>query len=387
MTFSRKAIPKDSLLTLWVDSRSIIETPIAFDVACAIAATGASLKRNAWVDQVKWRVYPNMSILLVGPSGIGKDTAIDGGEEIIRAIDRVRVVGGRTSETLLEQFYNLGDPAAGVILAHELSAFFGKKDYQASMIQDLTDLMSTKGYKDISLKSTMATMGCKRIQRPTPTVIGGSTAEWIHTGLPPGALDGGFLPRFLIVCEEYAKKHVPLVKYSISPAERKESNELQDAFFKGVRQNVLEVSTPTEYPIIPEARSIHDNWYANREKYFPAIARAYAHRCRDHLLRISLISAILRSRVVIDEVDITFGITLINYIASKIDSAVALPSAEARIGKDILAVLPSTQDKILRILTKFHTLKAIREAQVMLLESRQMNYNKGDGVYSRLNNE
>lgn len=347
---------------------------MSFDLVCGLAAIGASLRRQIWVDQVKWKIYPNMSVLLVGPSGIGKDTAIDGAEEIIQALGSVKVIGGRTSETLLEAMSKLGNPACAVVLAHELSAFIGRKDYQQNMIQDLTDLMSTKAYKDISLKSDM--FG-KRIMQPTLSMLSGSTAEWLHKAMPPDSLEGGFFPRFLILYEEIPKKNVPLIKYSLAPGDIKRSTGLKETFFAAGIQILDRFKTPGEISPLNDAQALYDKWYGERLRYFSPLTADYAHRCRDHMLRVAMLSAACRLKNYIDEEDIYFSIELVKSIGATLDRVVASPTIEATIVTKIERMLPATGHSIYGHLGKIYKRRDIMEAFALMNASGQIREREG----------
>ena len=104
-SFNPELIP-NGLLKSWVESRRILETPVGFDLAVGISAIGACLRRNVWIDQIQFKVYPNISVLLVGPSGIGKDTAINGVASLLQG--NVGVIGGRTAETIVTTMMEIG---------------------------------------------------------------------------------------------------------------------------------------------------------------------------------------------------------------------------------------------------------------------------------------
>ena len=377
----KKLLPANSIFHHWLASRYLIETPVAFDLACGISALGALLKREVWVDQIKWKIYPNMSVMLVGPSGIGKDTAIDGAEEILQEINSIKVIGGRTSESIFEQMYNLGNPACAVILAHEMSAFFGKKDYQASLVQDLTDLMSTKPYKDISNKGDLyKNPQGKRILKPTLTLMAGSTPEWLHTAMPVGSLEGGFFGRFLILTETKPKRLVPLIKYSSTNEEQRISLNAKTQFISGLREVVSKNLSRGEIILLREAQDAYGNWYANRTRYFSPLTQPYAHRCRDHVLRLALLCAVSCGNGYINSEDIEFATGVITHLASTLDTTIAPPNMEHKVGREIKEILPASMATILRSFGSTYSLKSLKEAVVFLLESKQIKKGE-DGVY------
>lgn len=362
-----KALPSDSCFHLWLSARSIIETPVSFDLACAMSAFGACFKRSIWVDQVHWKVYGNMSTLLVGGSGVGKNTAIDGATEILDNFG-VPTIGGKTIETITDQLYKIGDPAAAVLKAEELSDFIGKKDYQQGILQGITDLLDTKAYKDISLKSDPRP---RRISHPTLTILAGSTPDWLHTALPPEAMDGGFFPRFVIVCDNKIKRHVPLIK-SLPAGEVAFATQARDKFFEATREHIKNLYDKGEYTWEAEAEATYNEWYETRASSFSPLASAYAHRCRDHVIRFGMLTAASRGITRIEGPDMHFALAFITYIAERIDNAMASPNKESTCSKAIVAMLPCTRQKVFLELSKSWPSRTIKDAIGLLHDTGQL---------------
>lgn len=363
-SFNRSMVPRDSVLNLWLDAREILETPYSFDLACGMSALGAVLRRSYWLDQVKFKIYPNLSVLVVGHSGIGKDTAIDGADAILEATQAVPVIGGRTSETILAKLLEINqDPTCAVIMAGELSDFFGPKDYQKGMIETITDLMSTKAYKDVSLKGTMGKNAApQKIIRPTLTMMGGSTRDWLHSAMPEAAMSGGFYPRFLIVCEDKTKRSVPLLKYSVPKAEQVAAEKAQNTFFDAVAAIARDFTAIGEAVMTKAAVEAYETFYNERTSWFSAGAQAYAHRCRDTALKIAMISAISRFQPKVDYMDIEFAANLIEYVGSRIDDALAPPTVYSAVRKEILNMLPASGTYIFKQLEQRYDPIVIKKA-------------------------
>lgn len=360
---------------------AITEVPISYQVVTGLAIIGAVLKRNVYINQELWRVHPNLSLLLIGPSGIGKDTVIDQAVEMLERIGSPEIVSGRTIEMVYEQMLQIGDPACCVIPAREVSVFFGQKDYQKGMVQELTDLLSTGGSVDVSIKGT----GKRKILRPTVTMLAGSTLEWLHRAMPEGSLEGGLWPRFLIVNEAYGSRYVPLIKHSLSKHER-------DAAVGGLRKFEILVerikkkysAAPREIMILKAAQDLYTNWYINRLDYFSPMVRPYANRSRDQVLRVAMISAISRGLPYVEEADMQVGIEVLGEVARTLDSAVQPASQESRICDDVLKMLPEVPKKIMVALGRKYSLRYIKEAMAFLVETDQIKqqsgkwYTKGD---------
>lgn len=347
---TQRDIPQDSLLQRWVSYLRITEVPFSYQVAGGLSVIGAIIRRNRWIDQVDWRVYPNQSILFIGPSGIGKDTIINrvqSSVEALQPLSRVGVLAGVTLELIQCKLAQLGKPAAAYIPAPEMTAFFGKADYQANMLTGVTNLLSNGSKVDISTKGSYLNGGETIIWEPTITMHAGSTVEWLHRGMPEGTLEGGFLGRFLIVCEEIGGRFVPLVKQGLSSSELDHVREELIQWRVGLERIVSECKKPHELILDPDAEDLYTNWYYNRFKIFSRAVMPYANRSRDMVLRLAMLMAISRGHTrLIEGVDMQFGIDLLGEVARKIDAVVLPPSKEGIVAQKILDLLPATVGEV-----------------------------------------
>jgi hypothetical protein len=380
MGLNPSIIPADSALRDWITALSIAETPVSYQVLTGLACIGAALKRSCYIYSGNWNVYPTVSILLVGPSGIGKDTAINEAEKVLKLIGHPRVYG-TTSEALTDQMLGLGDPAACYIPAPEISALCGSKDYQTGIIQVLTDVLSQKETHDCSTKSNKNQI----ITRPTVTMMAGSTEEWLHKSMPEGSLEGGWWPRFLISCEEYGSRFVALPGYR-PKEDLQEAFLAKNRFYSFMLELVAEYSSTRrsrEIVILEDARYFYENWYQNRHSYFSKTVRPYAERSRDSLLRLSLLMAISRGRSYVELSDMWFARDLLAFIAARIDNAVQPPNLIAQIGKQILLLVPCDHKAIAKALSRRFDPGLVKRAQDSLLEQGLLSLDKETKVYSK----
>ena len=314
----KKILPEDSCVLDWCKSQSITEAPMAYTLVAGLSMIGALLKRNAYIDHERFKIWPNISLLLIGPSGIGKDLTIKFTQEIIETIGGLDIIAGRTIEYFKKQLGKVGDPAACYAPYPELTAFLGGKDYQASLVQELTDILSTNDTLDVSTKGE----GTIIIPRPTVTMHTGSTAAWLYKATPDGALEGGFFPRFAIVCAKYAHQHIAWAKYDSTKHELMRANEAKAAFIDGVKRGLAKFKTPRAMVPTSDARDFYRNWYWNRFKWFSPEVQAYANRSRDLVHKFALTCAVSRQHTYLEEVDYRAAVDIMAEIAKGIEETI-----------------------------------------------------------------
>lgn len=371
----RELLPKDSLLHHWLDAQSIVESPLAYDLVCGCAIIGAVSRRDVHYDQIRFKIWPNIGVLLVGGSGLGKDTAINEAEKQIVPTGRCPSVNGVSIEAIVGQLANqqMGN---GLLCAKEISALFGSKDWQAGILTQLTNIMSGGEIVNAGLRSEKD----RTIRRPTVTFLGGSTIEWLHNHMPDGANEGGFYPRTLVVVEYQNKQSVPLIDRL-----GKERIEFASAALEqwgvGLRNLMDRYGQHGRFQFASDRDAqVYEEWYEQRFKRFSTFAHAYAHRSRDNCLRLAMHSAMMCGRGALTDEDVAFGIGVIEHVAKRIDVIFAPPTLEAKITAALLRSLPSTRNAVFAKLAQVFRPRDIQQTYEFLRMTAQVTEDEGGQV-------
>lgn len=179
------------------------EPPTLFIKWSAIATIAAALKRKCWL--VWWEeltFYPNNYIVLVGPSGTGKNTAMAPARRMLEELNITMSAESITREQFIRAFKECRECAPDkpeyvhnslTVFVEEFMVFVGKADPQ--FIYDLTDLYDCKD----SWKYHTKGQGKDNLTRVWLNILGGTTPLLMQQTFPTVAFGSGLTARILFI--------------------------------------------------------------------------------------------------------------------------------------------------------------------------------------------
>lgn len=375
-------IPEDSWLRDWMSSWEYTEPPRSYLFFSGLAMLGGCLGRRVWFDLDVHRVFPLMNLLLIGPSGIGKSTALRDISEsfLVRQLPdgptKPMVITGKTTKEALHMDLQVQPHA--IILASELANLFSKEKYMEGTIPYVTDLLDLAPAR-IRTKSE----GSRTIERPECSVVGGSTKEWLQDMLPSSSGEGGFLPRFFIVKEDYKYQRIPDPSRLLTANERLAVLQLRDRVFNDFT-HILAVSEGRFDFEDYEASDEYSYWY---KTYLPdsGILSPFAARAGAHVLRLALLSAVARFRNSIGVGDIRCAISLHQYATAKLSEVVVPMSQAGKLSNKLLDALgaePKSEIALRRAMRNHCGGQDVKRMLQDLLESKEVIL--AEGLYRRV---
>ncbi len=291
-------------LTKYLDYTENSESPISYHTWCGLSVIAGALQRKVYLRWGLGRIiYPNLYVVLVGPSGrTRKGVAIGIAKEFLKNVPGVVVTpesssGKQAMTTAMKRAgNNFVDPTDGKMKFHcsvtafseELSVFLGQKDL--GYLSNLTDWYDSKDeweYESIGRgKDTLIGL-CLNL-------MGGTAPDWIQSMIPSEALGGGFTSRIIFVVEEVKRKIIP--KYTPT-REEEETKELLQRDLERISQLIGEITFDEA------AEVLYINWYIEQDTALsagkPAISDSrfagYCERRATHLQKLMIICSASRS--------------------------------------------------------------------------------------------
>lgn len=174
-----------------------------------VSVIAAALRRKCKLQLGTLTFYPNMYIVLVGPSGkCRKGTAMGPGEDLLTDLGIKVASTSITREALIHQLKTSSDTSITpdgqmamhsslTIFSKELTVFLGYNNQQ--LMADLTDWYDCASKWEYRTKN----MGTDDISGVWVNLIGATTPDLLQTTLPRDAIGGGLTSRIIFV---YADK-------------------------------------------------------------------------------------------------------------------------------------------------------------------------------------
>lgn len=176
----------------------------------------AALQRKCYFRWIKHTTtFPNMYIVLVGPSGrCRKGTALAPGSYLLRQLGVKIAAEAITREALIRELRKAYDPGVNIV---------GKISPHASLTVFSKELTVFLGYNNVQLMSDMAdwydcddqwtyrtkNSGEDEIKGVWVNLIGATTPELIQSAMPQDLVGGGLASRMIFVYEEKRGRITP----------------------------------------------------------------------------------------------------------------------------------------------------------------------------------
>lgn len=191
------------------------EPPQAYHIWTGISCLAGALQRKVYVKWGRSTIYPNLYIVLVGPSGRAKKgTALEFAKPLLKAAKINMIEGAITREKLIRRMAtavsNFTDMTTGEIKFHcsisflsdELSVFLGQ--HNIKFLADLCNWYDSPARWEYDTKG----QGTDTIDGLCFNLIAGTAPDWLPSILPKEAVGGGFTSRVVWVVEEDKGKSV-----------------------------------------------------------------------------------------------------------------------------------------------------------------------------------
>lgn len=351
-------MPQD-WLSHTVEVYSEYESPKRFYYWSCLAAVSAILKDQVYFDRYLYQLYPNIFVLLFGPSAIKKGPPIALAKAIVSRVNNTRIINGRASvEAIIKELsvaqQGPGKPilkdSCGFIVSSELSSAIIGSSASLDILTDLADRI----FNDEEWTHRTKGEGSIIIKNPTLTWLAGTNDALFREFVPEKNIKGGLIGRTFVISES---KGEVINSLMFPPKIMPDRDKIAD----GVR-HLTNLKGP--FKMDDKVRRMFDDWYNKfKTDVIPKLEddTGTLGRTDDNILKIAmLVSCARRGDLEITLDDIKEGMTEVISLYSptkKITDGVKRAPADIHQKTGIvlrhLANMEGLSDTMVNILRKF----------------------------------
>lgn len=363
----------DQFLQAYLQYTEHTEPPKMFHIWAALSGIAACMSRHVWLETGIGNMYGNMYVLLVGPPGTRKSTAINLAVALMRDNTQVKFAPEDTSgqrqgliaamvgeeDTLdadlamldvadeitqitmlgkIPMSLNSADVHSMHVVASEFGIFIGQNNL------DLTRFL-LKMWDGENYTYRLKTSECN-LQNPLLNLIGGTTPTEISTLLPPEAMGQGFMSRIILTYSPNKYKKLPLSKVKLDVKIKPKLVEVY-TWVSNAMQGPMTMSS--------EAESYLDSIYMDDIRIQDSRFIYYTERRHTHLLKLCMALAAANKRYVVELCDAEQAEAILSYTEESMPEALGeyglspLATAKQRMAEFIQHAKGPVTDRVLWI--------------------------------------
>ena len=293
----------DDWITTYMHYTENSEPPTLFRKWVGISVIAAALQRKCRLEWGMLTFYPNLYVLLIGPSGTRKGTAMYPGQDLLRELSVPMAADATTLQALIrrlkENNSSTYDADTGLtefhssmtIFSKEFTVFLGYKNDE--LIAALCDFYDC----DAKWKYDTKGAGTDEINGLWVNLLGATTPDLISSSMPVDAIGGGLTSRIIFVVEKKKAKTVAMPK-------------LNDEQIKAKSDLFLDLESIAllmgRFKYSDEVVSFWTKWYEATDLAPPVFTdhkfAGYVQRRPNHVIKLAMIMSVSRSNSMILEV-------------------------------------------------------------------------------------
>lgn len=290
-------ILKDSWLRAYLLYTHEILSPESFNLWVGISVIASALQRKVFIPVNQFMCYPNDYVVLIGPPGTMKSTAMRAGREILSKVPNLHTTTDSTSrEKLILNLSTSFRDGHSSMTAHcsELASFFTTS--KMDMVNFLTDIYDSPPEWSHDTKLG----GVNKIKFPCLNLLAATTPASFAKEVPAETSGIGLTSRMIFIQE--SKPRVRPWRTAEDPNKA--------ILREMLGQDLIRISSlKGEYQIDPEADTFYDQWFQgqleNPNTSGDLALGPYYARKHTHILKLSMVvAAASRDELVIFKDDI-----------------------------------------------------------------------------------
>lgn len=272
-------------LQLLLDQTKRAESPRSFIVWSGLTAVSAIVNNKVWLNKGGlYNLYPNIYVMLVGPSGLRKSFPPMVMRKLVGMIGNTRIIAGRISvqalitklsKTTHIQGRGIIKDAIGYVNAGELATALVRDQDALTLLTDLHD-----GNYNKEWANTLKGSGTEELKNVCITMLGAINPELFGDFITQKEIGGGFIARNFLIYETRRQQKDSLLR-------NKKDDQIN---YEELSKHLLELTKLSgEFTIEEEAIEAYEQWYDKFEPEDMDDKTGSANRIHDQILKVAML--------------------------------------------------------------------------------------------------
>lgn len=342
-----------------VEDNQAVETPTSWlfwSLMCCISSVAA----NAYtLRTLKGNLlyYPNLYVILMGESGLGKGYPVNLAKRLVIAADNTRVIAGRSSIQAIIKELATTRSAQGKAVITDSRGFIVNGELSTAIIQDPDSLTILTDLYDRNYNPNWTNLlkgdGAEKLKEPYITCLFGSSPAHFYDSIPQPNIEGGYIGRNLVIYEERRSKDVDLLD---SEEESVDEDRFTNYIIPKYVPHLIAIAK-NKARLVPDesARKIFNTWRkewrANQHIYNDKTG--FVNRVPDHVLKVAMCLCLARyeSKAIIIDADIKEAIEKVSgliYANEKASQGSGLDPLAAQTKRVLDYLVSASENQMLR---------------------------------------
>jgi hypothetical protein len=193
-----------SWLDLLLEETDFVETPKQWIYWSGLTTISAIVSPNININKGAYKLKPNLYVLLIGRSGLGKGFGPSVSKKLVQMVDNTRVISGRGSiEGIIKELAIVKAKENGSIPFKDARGYLCSGEFAASLYEAthaltiLTDLYDA--HYNPEWVNTLKNSPIEKLRFPCLTLLSGANQDMFDLTVDKSHLGGGFIGRTLLI--------------------------------------------------------------------------------------------------------------------------------------------------------------------------------------------
>jgi len=337
-----------SWLELLISETDFVETPKQWIYWSGLATISAVASPNITINKGAYKLRPNLYILLMGRSGLGKGFGPSVSKKLVGMVDNTRIISGRGSiEGIIKELALVKAKENGSIPFKDARGYLCSGEFAASLYEAghaltiLTDLYDA--HYNPEWTNTLKNSPIEKLRFPCLTLLSGANQDMFDMTVDKPHVSGGFIGRTLLIAAE-KRHHANSMIYEDGVTPDEVNYEKLACYLKDLSK--LEGSMRWS----PEAVKVYNKWfYPYREAEFEDKTGTYD-RLNDHVIKVAACISLARKLdMVIEDEDVYDAVTMCSKLSASAKAVAGMEgkSASSPSIKVLMRLLLGTEGHVL----------------------------------------